>query len=283
MGRGNNHYDGCTCGWCVNDSYRGGGGWGGGGGGGGPLSGGRLADFTKDYRVRLVIPRKCWHCGQPIFIYANEYGSIVLFDELGWPWPKHQCQGHGWSSYGISYQTIAPENSVGTYNTIAALLRGANLPAYEPARGIYRGTIAQVGHVPQEGMYTYNLNVGSKLIRGLRHSEIIPDLSLVTIYLANRRRAKDISFYRWMGNSVEMHLNQKKFDVDELAIESSIQQVEESIRELQLALGSKDIRERLGRSFDSVKQELDERLEQLRQLLLKLPVSYIRVKTDLKK
>lgn len=34
-------------------------------------------------------------CGQPVYFYANEYGSRVFFDELGRPWAKHPCTDNG--------------------------------------------------------------------------------------------------------------------------------------------------------------------------------------------
>jgi hypothetical protein len=36
-------------------------------------------------------PTKCDICGGECFYYENEYGSKVFFDELGPPWPKHDC------------------------------------------------------------------------------------------------------------------------------------------------------------------------------------------------
>jgi len=36
-------------------------------------------------------PTTCGICGGDCFYYENEYGSKVFFDELGPPWPKHDC------------------------------------------------------------------------------------------------------------------------------------------------------------------------------------------------
>lgn len=34
---------------------------------------------------------KCRNCLQYIYLYKSPYGSWVLFDQLGSPWPKHSC------------------------------------------------------------------------------------------------------------------------------------------------------------------------------------------------
>ncbi len=34
---------------------------------------------------------RCQFCNQPVFYYENELGSKVFFDDLGPPWPKHNC------------------------------------------------------------------------------------------------------------------------------------------------------------------------------------------------
>jgi len=40
-----------------------------------------------------TIPMTCKYCGDQIFWLSCDCGSSVLFDELGWPWPQHQCAG----------------------------------------------------------------------------------------------------------------------------------------------------------------------------------------------
>lgn len=42
-----------------------------------------LQNFTR--------PTRCDICGGECFYYENEYGSKVFFEELGPPWPKHDC------------------------------------------------------------------------------------------------------------------------------------------------------------------------------------------------
>ena len=38
-------------------------------------------------------PIKCSFCGNQIFLFVCDHGSIVLFESLGPPWPKHNCHG----------------------------------------------------------------------------------------------------------------------------------------------------------------------------------------------
>lgn len=34
---------------------------------------------------------QCPVCGAAVYFYSDEFGSRVLFDEIGSPWPKHPC------------------------------------------------------------------------------------------------------------------------------------------------------------------------------------------------
>lgn len=39
-------------------------------------------------------PTFCQYCGQRVFYFTCDCGCKVFFDELGAPWPKHQCHGY---------------------------------------------------------------------------------------------------------------------------------------------------------------------------------------------
>lgn len=39
----------------------------------------------------LTFPTKCSNCGDEVFFFSCTCGSRVFFDELGWPWPEHDC------------------------------------------------------------------------------------------------------------------------------------------------------------------------------------------------
>ena len=43
-----------------------------------------------DCRTR-TFPTKCSNCGDDVFFFSCTCGSRVFFDELGWPWPEHDC------------------------------------------------------------------------------------------------------------------------------------------------------------------------------------------------
>ncbi len=38
-----------------------------------------------------TFPTKCKNCGDNVFFFSCTCGSAVFFDELGWPWPEHDC------------------------------------------------------------------------------------------------------------------------------------------------------------------------------------------------
>ncbi|GGJ71296.1 hypothetical protein [Deinococcus aquiradiocola] len=96
MCNANNHPPGCTCGW---------GGEGSSGGYGASFYHHQLSSLAVMHGKTFLIPVDCWYCGQPIYIYANRHGSVVLFDDLGRPWPKHQClQAPAWLGDSSSLQ-----------------------------------------------------------------------------------------------------------------------------------------------------------------------------------
>lgn len=39
-----------------------------------------------------TFPVDCRDCGASIFVFTCDCGSVVLFNELGYPWSKHDCQ-----------------------------------------------------------------------------------------------------------------------------------------------------------------------------------------------
>src|SRR5579871_2050989 len=41
-----------------------------------------------------VWPMLCRYCGQRVFFYQCDHESKVFFDDLGDPWPKHDCGGY---------------------------------------------------------------------------------------------------------------------------------------------------------------------------------------------
>ena len=42
-----------------------------------------------------TFPTKCRNCGDEVFFFSCTCGSRVFFDELGWPWPEHDCAFSG--------------------------------------------------------------------------------------------------------------------------------------------------------------------------------------------
>lgn len=56
-----------------------------------------------------TFPTKCRDCGDPIYVFTCNCGSAVLFEELGPPWPKHDCRS--WNNPGGAF-TVDEEYSV---------------------------------------------------------------------------------------------------------------------------------------------------------------------------
>jgi hypothetical protein len=50
-----------------------------------------IRTLAQRYRQTITLPTHCRFCGADVYVYANEFGSFVIFDELGQPWPKHNC------------------------------------------------------------------------------------------------------------------------------------------------------------------------------------------------
>lgn len=97
MCNAHNHPPGCQCGW-GGDGHQG-------GGLGTTLASVSSADRTyahyqspmrklaTDLGSSLTFPTTCWYCSSSIYLYAHLNGGFAIFDELGPPWPKHDCRG----------------------------------------------------------------------------------------------------------------------------------------------------------------------------------------------
>ncbi len=96
MCNGKNHSPGCTCGW--------------GGEGHSGKSQGRVFDHTpsnvKHFYGNFYNRTKCYYCNKEIYFVRHNNGSI-WFDELGKPWPKHEC-------YYKYYTNFSKEHNVQT-------------------------------------------------------------------------------------------------------------------------------------------------------------------------
>lgn len=64
----------------------------------------------------LTYPTKCFingGCAKPVFAHTNGHGDFVLFDELAWPWPIHECYFYrtpndGGPSPASSWEQVRP-------------------------------------------------------------------------------------------------------------------------------------------------------------------------------
>lgn len=71
-----------------------------------------------DLGVALTHPTICPLCGAHIFFHTNGNGDVVFFDELGWPWPKHQ---HLSTESGLRKATSSSSMNTSGFEMIADL------------------------------------------------------------------------------------------------------------------------------------------------------------------
>lgn len=67
------------------------------------------------YCNRQTIPLKCKYCQQPIFFFSCDCGSRVLFDELGPPWPIHDCRTPNPNAAPYQPSSVATPSGVNVY------------------------------------------------------------------------------------------------------------------------------------------------------------------------
>lgn len=53
--------------------------------------GGIKENNISSYDGPLTVRTNCWFCGETVFFHRSENGGMVLFDNLGTPWPIHPC------------------------------------------------------------------------------------------------------------------------------------------------------------------------------------------------
>jgi hypothetical protein len=89
------HPPNCPCGW----GHLGGGAWGY-VGARTTFAAAKSGEFSYQRQAladgrRVVSPNaSCPVCGAPVYFFQSENGGRVFFDDLGPPWPKHQCTDH---------------------------------------------------------------------------------------------------------------------------------------------------------------------------------------------
>ena len=66
---------------------------------------------------RITIPLKCKYCQQQIFFFSCDCGSRVLFDDLGPPWPRHDCGTPTPNPAPYQPSSVATLSGVNVYRT----------------------------------------------------------------------------------------------------------------------------------------------------------------------
>lgn len=52
-----------------------------------------MSELAADLGYSVLFPTDCRYCGRRIYLFASPEGGFAIFDEIGIPWPKHQCWG----------------------------------------------------------------------------------------------------------------------------------------------------------------------------------------------
>ncbi len=52
-----------------------------------------MSELAAELGYSVLFPTDCRYCGQRIYLFASPEGGFAIFDEIGIPWPKHQCWG----------------------------------------------------------------------------------------------------------------------------------------------------------------------------------------------
>lgn len=52
-----------------------------------------MSELAAELGYSVLFPTDCRYCGQRIYLFASPEGGFAIFDEVGIPWPKHQCWG----------------------------------------------------------------------------------------------------------------------------------------------------------------------------------------------
>lgn len=105
----------------------------------------------------------CRYCGEKVFFFFCDCGCGVLFDELGPPWPEHDCRTQpvgsssygGPSSWGSTIGINVHLDSQGSYDLLPSLRRGrdsiasAVLRRARESRNMTRETMRIEPHGPK--------------------------------------------------------------------------------------------------------------------------------------
>ncbi len=80
----------------------------------------------------ITFPTKCRECQSDIFLLRCNCGSLVLFDELGPPWPVHDCDAAKWAK-NLPKTTLANGSISVAWKNKVTFIRPAVDFAVEPA------------------------------------------------------------------------------------------------------------------------------------------------------
>jgi hypothetical protein len=105
----------------------------------------------------LTWPTTCFlnqHCSEPVFAHTNGFGDFVLFDELGPPWPIHDCYLNRFviaTNSGSGFRTFITSNTSGyevpTSPTFLKAKELGNIKRVAPEELSGKGEVNLIGYV----------------------------------------------------------------------------------------------------------------------------------------
>lgn len=117
---------------------------------------GSMRSLAAELGYSLLFPVTCRYCGVDVYLFADPNGGFAIFDEVGIPWPKHQCIGV--RPEVRSYAVRGAAHSSGYRLPVPA-----GLPAEAPTAGQELvGVVVQTAVAQDSNAYVYD---GRKLWR----------------------------------------------------------------------------------------------------------------------
>jgi hypothetical protein len=111
--------------------------------------------YPATWRTRCFISGGC---GKSVFAHTNGYGDFVLFDDLGWPWPVHECFSLRFldKEYGDSQNLRIESGKMTSYGEAKDLntkkpqrmrMRPADIKKISPSSYLGKNKISIVGYI----------------------------------------------------------------------------------------------------------------------------------------
>ena len=143
-------------------------------------------------------PTRCRFCRNEVFYYENEEGSKVFFDDLGPPWPVHQCDEYLEANHRKRQNRISKAPGTKTKPKI-------KLPWFNNQKKSIRGSIRRI-RLDDNALRKLQKDCDSHGIREV-HKRINPPLARVSLLespnSSNERYIFYVNLFDLLDQSVE--------------------------------------------------------------------------------